>query len=226
MFRRIPGIGCRHPPARGREHQHQGTASVLRSRAGCGQCLSAISRCRRAPDDGEKHMLCRGLAAKATAAVLEVQVIQARHIAESDDAAMSRMESEMAASEAAAGNAARRLERPAPARRRASTRRGGRAALDRFKTINAELVTLSRRNSNVRSLALSLGRKRTVTADATIPSCTRRDPGEARLHGDAIASNLERRTANSNRERCPFVVRFFVRLQSSVPRSNTTPTEK
>ena len=38
-------------------------------------------------------------------------------------------------------------------------------ALDRFKVINAELVTLSRRNSNVRSLALSLGRKRTVTAE-------------------------------------------------------------
>jgi hypothetical protein len=37
-------------------------------------------------------------------------------------------------------------------------------ALDRFEKINAELVTLSRRNSNVRSLALSLGRKRTVTA--------------------------------------------------------------
>jgi hypothetical protein len=38
------------------------------------------------------------------------------------------------------------------------------AALDRFTAINTEIVTLSRRNSNVRSLALSLGRKRTVTA--------------------------------------------------------------
>jgi hypothetical protein len=31
--------------------------------------------------------------------------------------------------------------------------------------INDELIVLSRRNSNVRSLALSLGRKRVVTAD-------------------------------------------------------------
>ena len=31
--------------------------------------------------------------------------------------------------------------------------------------INDEIVTLSRRNSNVRSLALSLGRKRMVTAE-------------------------------------------------------------
>ena len=37
-------------------------------------------------------------------------------------------------------------------------------ALDRFIAVDAEIVTLSRRNSNVRSLALSLGQKRTLTA--------------------------------------------------------------
>jgi uncharacterized protein YPO0396 len=37
-------------------------------------------------------------------------------------------------------------------------------ALDEFAKINAEILSLSRRNSNVRSLALSLGRKRTVAA--------------------------------------------------------------
>jgi hypothetical protein len=31
-------------------------------------------------------------------------------------------------------------------------------------TTNSEIVSLSRRNSNVRSLALSMGKKRTVTA--------------------------------------------------------------
>ena len=104
------------------------------------------------------------LVAHATAAVLEVQVIQARHIAESDDAAMSRMEGEMAASQAAARktlDSLKALLPPAAALRLAAAA----AALDRFNTINAEIVTLSRRNSNVRSLALSLGRKRTVTAE-------------------------------------------------------------
>ena len=57
------------------------------------------------------------LVAKATAAVLEVQVIQARHIAESDEAAMSRMEAAMAASEAAARKALDTLKGLAPARR-------------------------------------------------------------------------------------------------------------
>jgi hypothetical protein len=37
------------------------------------------------------------------------------------------------------------------------------AALDRFMTVDAEIVKLSRQNTNVRSLSLALGRKRTVT---------------------------------------------------------------
>jgi len=37
------------------------------------------------------------------------------------------------------------------------------AALDRFDDLNTQIIALSRRNTNVRSLALSLGRKRVVT---------------------------------------------------------------
>jgi hypothetical protein len=101
--------------------------------------------------------------AKGVAAVLEVQVIQARHIAESDEAAMSQMEMEMATAEAAARTAVDTLKGRLPATA-APQLAAAAAALVRFKATNAEIVTLSRRNSNVRSLALSLGRKRTVTA--------------------------------------------------------------
>jgi hypothetical protein len=52
---------------------------------------------------------------------------------------------------------------PASARRRFSAC-GGDAALDRFKAINSDIITLSRRNSDVRSLASTLGRKRALTA--------------------------------------------------------------
>ena len=38
------------------------------------------------------------------------------------------------------------------------------AALDRFMALNAEIIALSRRNTNVRSLALSLDQKRDLTA--------------------------------------------------------------
>jgi hypothetical protein len=103
------------------------------------------------------------LSAKAVAAVLEIQVIQARHIAESDDAAMSHMEAQMATLEQSARTAIGDLKRRMPAAEPAVT--AALAALDQFKAVNSEIVALSRRNSNVRSLALSLGRKRVVTAE-------------------------------------------------------------
>jgi hypothetical protein len=104
------------------------------------------------------------LIARATAAVLEIQVIEARHIAESNEAAMTRMESAMKASETSARQAIDTLTPllpPAAAPQLASAR----TALDRLIAANTELVALSRRNSNVRSLALSLGKKRAVTAE-------------------------------------------------------------
>jgi hypothetical protein len=105
------------------------------------------------------------LVARAATAVLEVQVIQARHIAESDETAMSSMESTMAASEAAARKGLDSLKGLLPPG--GSTQLATAADdLARFTAINAEIVALSRRNSNVRSLALSLGKKRTVTAES------------------------------------------------------------
>ena len=103
------------------------------------------------------------LIAIAVLRVREIQVRQAPHIAEADDAAMTRMETEMAASEAAVRTALTTLASlvDAPSRARLAT---ATAALDRFMAVNAEIVALSRRNTNVRSLALSLTRKRLVTA--------------------------------------------------------------
>jgi hypothetical protein len=105
------------------------------------------------------------LAANASAAVFEIQVLHAPHIAEAEDAAMTRMEQRMTALEATAQKALDELK----------GQLGGSAgpqlaaaaeALERFRGVNREIVTLSRRNSDVRSLALSLGRKRMVTAVA------------------------------------------------------------
>ena len=99
---------------------------------------------------------CNGeaIANRARTALLEIQVLEAPHIAESDDAAMTRIEGRMKELAGAARAAIDELKAPAAA-----------AALDRFMGINDEIVALSRRNSNVRSLALSLGRKRMVTAE-------------------------------------------------------------
>jgi hypothetical protein len=103
-------------------------------------------------------------AARGSAAVLDIQVVEARHIAESDESAMTRMEAAMTSSQDAARKALESLTRLAPGGA-AALLTGASAALDKLIAANTEIVTLSRRNSNVRSLALSMGKKRAVTAE-------------------------------------------------------------
>jgi hypothetical protein len=103
------------------------------------------------------------LVASAVATVREIQVLQAPHIADADEAVMTRMEKQMATSEAAARTALETLAtlvQPASRPRLAAAT----ASLDRFMSLNAQIIALSRRNTNVRSLALSLDQKRAIIA--------------------------------------------------------------
>jgi hypothetical protein len=97
------------------------------------------------------------------AAVREIQVLQAPHIAESDETAMMRMEERMVAAEGAARSALKALASLVPPASRPQLA-AATAVFDNFMGLNAQIVGLSRRNSNVRSLALSLGEKRKLTA--------------------------------------------------------------
>lgn len=101
--------------------------------------------------------------AECRAAVLSIQVIQARHIAEADDTVMNGLEAAMGAADTSARGSINRLRELLPAA--GSQLNEASAALDRFMSVNRQIVELSRRNSNVRSLALSLGRKRVVAAE-------------------------------------------------------------
>jgi hypothetical protein len=103
------------------------------------------------------------LAARAAEAVLDIQVLHAPHIAEAEDEAMTRMEQRMAASEKQARAALAQMQAPLPAAGRPQLTAASNA-LDTFMKVHAEIITLSRRNSDVRSLVLSLGDKRMVTA--------------------------------------------------------------
>jgi len=111
----------------------------------------------------ENNWRVRALVATAVAAVREIQVLQAPHIADPDEGAMTRMEKRMGAAEATARNA---LQQLAGLVRPASHAQLGAAteALERFRSVNNEIITLSRRNTNVHSLSLSLGRKRQLAA--------------------------------------------------------------
>lgn len=99
--------------------------------------------------------------ADAQIGVLEILALQAPHIAEPEDAPMTRMEGEMTDAERRVRSAlAKTKGSMAPQQYAAAVE-----AFDRFMAVNAEIVKLSRRNSNVRSLALALGHKRDVAAE-------------------------------------------------------------
>jgi hypothetical protein len=105
------------------------------------------------------------LATRAAAAVREIQALQAPHIAEPEDAPMTRLEARMAQAAATARASIEALAPlvAAPGREEVEA---ALADLDRFEATHREIVSLSRRNSDVQAFALSLGRKRTLTADA------------------------------------------------------------
>jgi len=105
----------------------------------------------------------KALVATAVSAVREIQLLQAPHIAEADDEAMTRIEKRMATSEGEARGALEMLGRVVQPSSKAQID-AATSALARFVDLNAQLIVLSRRNSNVRSLALSLGKKRMLTA--------------------------------------------------------------
>ena len=101
--------------------------------------------------------------ARAWASVLEIRALYPRHIAEAEDAEMIRMEAAMAG---AAAGARAALERAGPSAAGFPLARG---STDRAGSLHGRPrrdLDLSRRNSNVRALALAIGRKRTVAADA------------------------------------------------------------
>jgi hypothetical protein len=112
---------------------------------------------------GNDRWHVEALVATALGAVREIQMVQAPHIAEAEDAAMTRMEKRMATAEGTARGALVALATAVPPGSRPQPAAAA-AAFDRFMAVNAQIIVLSRRNSNVRSLALSLGQKRMLTA--------------------------------------------------------------
>jgi hypothetical protein len=97
----------------------------------------------------------------AVAAVREIQSLEAPHISEPNESAMAKMEKDMDGLEASARSALRELS-AWQARSSATHLVAAKAALERFNGTHLAIVALSRQNTNVRSLGMSLGDKRKV----------------------------------------------------------------
>jgi hypothetical protein len=114
------------------------------------------------PADGANAWHVRALVATAVAGVREIQALQAPHIADLDDAVMTRLEKRIAAAEKAARGALASLG-PVVGPGSRKELADAAAALDRFVDVNRQIMSLSRRNTNVRSLVLSLNEKTKLT---------------------------------------------------------------
>jgi hypothetical protein len=108
------------------------------------------------------------LITQALLAVREIQVLHAPHIAERDEATMARMEKQMLELDAKARTALTALTSLASEEARPSLT-DALAALDRFKATSAQIIELSRRNTNVLALDLSLRQKPALVAACNRP---------------------------------------------------------
>jgi hypothetical protein len=105
----------------------------------------------------------KALIATAVMNVREIQALHAPHIAEPSDDEMTRLEKRMAACETEIRNTLKIVADLASAPSRSQINAAS-ADFDRFAGITEQIVKLSRQNTNVRSLALSLGEKRALAA--------------------------------------------------------------
>jgi hypothetical protein len=103
------------------------------------------------------------LAYQAVTAALTIYNLQAPHINEALDTKMDEIESVMKANEKRVRNSFNDLSRLVDERGRTFLDAAS-FAFDEFMKVNSEVVRLSRINSNIKSLQLSLGRKRKVAA--------------------------------------------------------------
>lgn len=117
---------------------------------------------RRISERGLNSQLLR-LSCDALAAALKVHYLHAPHIAASNDAEMDRIEAEIASSDETVKESLRQLESFAPGELQDRLREAVLAYAE-FRKVTAEVIRLSRQNTNIRSFELSLGRKRKATA--------------------------------------------------------------
>lgn len=101
---------------------------------------------------------------QALTAALEIHALESRHIAAPGDEEMDGIEAEMKTLDERVEDGLRSLSGLGPADGAVAVE-AARTAYSDFQKVNAEVLVLSRRNTNVRSLAISLGQKRKVMAE-------------------------------------------------------------
>lgn len=103
------------------------------------------------------------LASRALVDAAKIYMLQAPHIAETSDRTMDKMEVEMKRLDDQVGQSLEKL-RDLVDEAGIPSLNAARTAYDDFRGTNAQIIELSRQNSNIRSFAMSIGQKRKVAA--------------------------------------------------------------
>lgn len=110
----------------------------------------------------ESGPICR-LAATALTAGLKIQVLHAPHIASPDDEEMNAIDKNIRENDATVRRSLDALQ-PLVSADRQSILRRAEAAYHEFEKLTQAVTELSRRNTNIKSMELSLNRKRKITS--------------------------------------------------------------
>jgi hypothetical protein len=119
----------------------------------------ALTELMRSPGSG---LVC-GLASRALAAALKIHVLQAPHIASPHDQGMDGLEKEIMENDAMARRSLHALQ-PLVSADQKSTLHRAELAYNEFADVTETVIKLSRQNTNIKSLELSLNRKRNITS--------------------------------------------------------------
>lgn len=127
------------------------------------QMEAALARVLAKHADKADAKRATDLALGARIAVLHIQTLLAPHIAEESDTKMDQMEVAMAQQEVQTGKDLDALAAMAEPEADADVKTAA-SSFQRYRELKAQILALSRENTNVRSLTLSLNQKRNATS--------------------------------------------------------------
>jgi hypothetical protein len=123
----------------------------------------ALKDLKRSEPLSRKNNQIAELVCNALTATLKIHYLQAPHIVAANDDQMDKIEAEIRQQNDVIKSSLSALKDLVPKEKQASLREAE-AAYDELARVTAEVVYLSRQNTNIKSFELSLGRKRKVTA--------------------------------------------------------------
>jgi len=124
------------------------------------QCLIALADANRTSHSSRDVLLQAFI---AQSGLLKIQTFLALHVMEAQDEKMDCLEADMSLREADADSALESLAGLDPLEGKDFLVQA-RAAFERYLELKRQILTLSRENTNVRSMALSLSKKRKISA--------------------------------------------------------------